>query len=152
MTEVDRARVAPVAAADPDLEVRPGLPPLFHRHFHQYADTLRINRLEGVVLPDPLVEVVIQELASVVARYSVGRLGEVVRAEAEELRLPGPLIRGDGPARNLDHRADEVIHLAAVLLHHFFGDPDDDLSLVGQLGHMADERDHDLGTDLLPPP
>src|SRR5688572_2566710 len=48
VTELDRARLAAVLAADADLEVRPGLPSLGDGHLHQPADALAVERLERV--------------------------------------------------------------------------------------------------------
>ena len=53
-----------------------------------------------------------QERAGVVAGEAERRLGEVVRAEGEELGGLRDLVGGERAARDLDHRADEVAHLA----------------------------------------
>jgi len=62
VAEGDRARLAAVLAADPQLD--PGLraPPPLDRDPHQLADALDVEHLERVLLEDPLLEVVGQEL------------------------------------------------------------------------------------------
>ena len=52
----------------------------------------------------------------VVAREAEGGLGEVVRAEGEELRVGGDLAGGEAGAWQLDHRADAEVVLAEALL------------------------------------
>ena len=60
----------------------------------------------------------------------------------------GDLVGRQRAARHLDHRADEVLDLDALLLHDVRRHAIDDGLLIAQLLHVADERDHDLGHDL----
>ena len=62
----------------------------------------------------------------------------------------GDLVGGERAARHFDHRADEIVDLHALFLHRFCRDTIDDLFLIAQLFHVADERNHDLGDDLQP--
>ena len=92
----------------------------------------------------------IEEAARIVPRDPEHRLREVVRAEGEELRLLRDLVGRHGAARDLDHRAHEVLHLHPGLLHDLLGHAVDDRLLVAKLLHVADERNHDLRRDLQP--
>ena len=107
---------------------------------HQVADALLVEHLERVALEDPVLEVVGEELAlGVVAREAERRLGEVVRAERAEVRHLGDLVGADARARQLDHRAAEVLDRGLL-----GGDPLGQLAQARQLLAEADERVHDL--------
>jgi hypothetical protein len=54
-------------AADAELEVRLHRTPLLHRDLHQRADTFKVDRDEGVLRHDPLLDVKGQEFAGIVA-------------------------------------------------------------------------------------
>ena len=91
--------------------------------------------------------IVRQERARVVAGHAEGGLREVVRAEAEELRRLRDFVGGERAARDLDHRADQVVNFtffsactSRAAVH--------DLDLEIELLLEPDERDHDLGLDL----
>ena len=71
-------------------------------------------RDERVLLEEPVLLVVEQELAGVVAREAEAHLGEVVGAEREELGLLRDLVGGHRAARDLDHRADQVLDARAA--------------------------------------
>src|SRR4051812_20646572 len=67
--EVDRARIAPVLAADPELQVGLRLAPGPRRQPHEPADTRLVDRLERAAVDDLRLDVAVQELAlHVVAR------------------------------------------------------------------------------------
>src|ERR1700674_4712962 len=55
--EADRVGVAAVLAADTDFELGVRRPPLVRSQFHELADTLLVDRLEGVPGEDLLVDV-----------------------------------------------------------------------------------------------
>src|SRR5262249_19430062 len=80
-------RRRPVLDTHADREARARLPPLRHARLHELADTARVERDERVLLQDPVLLVVEQELPGVVAGEAEAHLGEVVRAEGEELGL-----------------------------------------------------------------
>src|SRR5690606_23077980 len=81
VAEAHARRIAGVLAADADLEIRPGRAAALDADPDQRADALDVDRDEGVLLQDPGLEVVGQELAGVVAREAVAHLGQVVGAE-----------------------------------------------------------------------
>ncbi len=84
---------------------------------HEVADAAYVQRLERVRSEDAVFEVVRQELAlGVVAGEAERRLGQVVRAEAEEVGLCCDLVCADACARELDHRPHLVVELARGLL------------------------------------
>ena len=79
-------------AADPDLDCRPHRSAAFDRDADELADTVDVDRLERIVLEQAVLEVEGQEPSlGVVARHAEGRLGQVVRAEREELGVIGEL-------------------------------------------------------------
>ena len=67
-----------------------------------------------------------EELPDVVAREPERQLRQVVGAEREELRLAGDLVGRCRAAGDLDHRADQVLDLDALLVHDLPGDAIDD--------------------------
>ncbi len=108
---------------------------------HLWAQTLGTG-----VLP---LHVERHELRRVVTREAEGRLRQVVGAEREELRLLGDAPGRHGGPRQLDHRADQIGQLDPVLLQDLVGDLADQVLLRLHLRHHPDQRDHDLGDDLL---
>ena len=69
-------------AADPDLEIAPGLAAFLDRDLHQPPHAGHVDRLERVAGQDLLFEVADDESSlGVVAREAEGGLGEVVCAE-----------------------------------------------------------------------
>src|SRR5207302_10314369 len=109
VAERDRRRLAAVLAADAELERRLRPPPSLDRQPHQVADATHVQRLERIVLQNTIFQVPRQELAlRVVAGEAERRLGQVVRAEREEVGVRGDLVRTYARARELDHRSDEV--------------------------------------------
>ena len=114
-------------------------------HLDQLGNA-RIDGGEGVVRQQALGQVLRNELGlHVVAAEAERRLGQVVRTEAEEVRLRGDLVSGNGSARQLDHGAHGDVQLDALLGGNL-GD-----GLLGhatqllQLGQHGHQRDHDLG-------
>src|SRR5258706_9245739 len=75
--EVDRRGIAPVLAADADLEVGLHLPALLHPDLHELAHPTRVDGDERVLLQDAVLLVVEKELRGVVARQAEAHLGEV---------------------------------------------------------------------------
>ena len=112
------------------------------------SDAGLIETGKRIALVDLLVVVRAEELAGIVTAEAEGHLGQVVRAEGEEVRFLGDLVRGQSGARDLDHGADLVLHGAAGLGDQLVSDLDDDVLDVLELLDLADERDHDLGDDV----
>src|SRR2546427_556579 len=108
MAKLDRRRLSPVLPADPDLEVGARPPPPLDADPHQLANALRVEDAERVSSHELPLEVEREELAHVVAAVAVGELGQVVRPEREEAGVARDLIRRQGRAGHLDHRADAV--------------------------------------------
>ena len=104
----DRGRIAAVLAADADLELGPRLAAALAADLDQLADALlssdsngsfrgcRLPRTPGGTSPRRRAR-------------AERRLRQVVGAEREELRRLGDLVGASGGARQLDHRADEVL-------------------------------------------
>ena len=144
MAELHAHGVAAVLAADAAVQLRTNLLALLHSHLHQGTDAGLIQLGEGVVLEDLGVVVGVQELACVVTAEAVGQLGQVVGAEAEELRFLGDLVGSQAGAGNLDHGADLIVQLGTGcsnlgvrrLDHHVL----DELQLLG----VAGQGDHDF--------
>src|SRR3989441_13269142 len=118
VAQVDARGVPAVLSADPDLEIRADFAPAPDAHPQQLAHALAIVRLEGIVRQDALLDVVEQELGlRVVAAVPHRRLGEVVRPERQELRVPSDLVGDEGGPRDLDHCAELVGDRNALSLH-----------------------------------
>ena len=133
-------------AADAQLEIRLDTAGALDGDPHQIADALQVERLERVPLEDPDLEVVGEEPAlGVVAREAERRLREVVRAEGAEVRHLRDLVRADASARQLDHRAAEVLDRRLLS-----SDALRQLAQPAQLLPEPDERMHDLDEWRLP--
>src|SRR5438445_587758 len=149
MAELDRRRIAAVLPADADLETVARLAAALDGDAHHRADAVAVEHLERVGRDDLLLDVAREEaLLRVVPRDAEDRLREVVRAEGEELRLLGDLVRDEAGARDLDHRAELEVDLRAALPLHRRGDRHHLLVEPIELPHRADERHHDLGLRL----
>src|SRR5690606_33681778 len=144
--EVNRVRVPTVLTAYTQTQVWPSGAAALHRDADEFADALNVNRLKRRDAEHALLGVRVEEGPfNVVTREAPRRLGEVIRAEGEELCDIGHPIRGEGGPRELDHCADWDVEVHAL----FGGDIRKDM-----LGLIADEvklhdrggkRDHDLG-------
>ena len=105
-------------AADAQLDVGLALRPFVDGDLHQLTDAGLIDRGKRVLLHDLELGVVRQERTRVVARHAEAGLRQVVRAEAEELGRLRDLVGRQRAARDLDHRADQVIELHLLLGLH----------------------------------
>ena len=148
VAELHGGGVAALLAADAQLDVRAGLTSQLRGHLDEAADAGLIQLGERIGLIDLAVIVGSEELARVVTAEAEGHLRQVVGAEGEELGLLGDGIRGQSRARDLDHGADLVVHVAADVLDDLLGDLVNDGLDVSQLLDLADQRDHDLRLDL----
>src|SRR4030065_322459 len=96
------------------------------------ADGLPVDDLERVLGVDLPLDVGDEEARGVVPADAEGHLGQVVRAEAEELGHRRDLVGGDGAAGDLDHRPDEIVELDPLLLYDPpRRGPDDPLLVAG---------------------
>ena len=109
-------------------------------------DPVGVDRVERVARQEAQLEVGGHQPAlDVVAAEPEGHLGQVVRAEAEEVRALREVGGDERGARRLDHRADRHLQSSA----RRDGDGLDERELdprpgEGQLGARDRERDHDL--------
>src|SRR5260370_4327106 len=116
VTEMDRVRVTAMLAADPHLEVLPGLSALGDGNRHQPPHAVLVDRLEGVARQDLALDVADDEVPlCVVARVAERHLREVVGAKGEELRFLGDLAGDERGAGDLDHGAELVRDLDSLL-------------------------------------
>ena len=116
-------------------------------HIHQLAHTLLVQVGERIGLVDLLVVVIAEELTGVIAAEAEGHLRQVIRAEAEEVRLLGDLVGRERGARDLDHRADVVLHVHASIFNQRVRRADNDVLDELELLALADQRDHDVRRD-----
>src|SRR3546814_8371268 len=117
----DRGRVAAMLAAVAGLDPGPGLAPARRRDLDQVADALDIDADERVGRIDALVDIGRQEAYGIVAAHPERGLRQIVGPEREERGRIGDLARLQGGARQLDHRADEVIEAPVLLGEHPLG-------------------------------
>src|SRR5689334_13291992 len=114
--EVDRVRVAAVFTADTEFETGVCGPPTFGTDPHQCADTVTVDCLERRNAEDTLLQIGREERGFYIVTGEAPRcLGEIVRAEGEELGRFGNLVGRHGGPRKLDHRADEELQVHARL-------------------------------------
>src|SRR5438309_734498 len=92
VAELDAGGIAPMLAADAELDVGAGLPPEPDGHVHQTPNAPGVQHLERVLGQDLLVHIPEEELAlGVIAAEPVDQLRQVVAAEGEEFRELGDL-------------------------------------------------------------
>ena len=144
MTELDGIGVTTMFAADAEFDVFFRFAAFFDGDLHEFADAGLVEAGEWVFLEDLILGVGIEEGSHVVAADAESGLGEIVGAEAEELRGLGDFIRSDRATRDFDHGADEVVKFDFLLGHHSLGDAVDNFNLEVEFFLEADERDHDL--------
>jgi hypothetical protein len=86
MTERDRCGVAAVFTADPHLQLRLNLPATLDADFHEFANTVLIDRHERIAGQNTARSIDAEEACGVIARNSKSGLREVIGAEREKLR------------------------------------------------------------------
>src|SRR5262249_23393786 len=144
MAELNAVGIASMLAADAELDVGTCLLPLCNGYFHQLANARLIHRGKWVFLDDFEFLIRSEERARVIAAHAKRGLREVVRAEAEELGGLRDFIRCEWPARDFNHRADEIVQFCILFLHHFLCDPVNNFDLKIELFLKANQRNHDL--------
>src|SRR5205823_10325526 len=113
-------------------------------HSDQSAHAFAIEFLEWIGFQNTLCQVVGDDLACIIPRKAEGGLRQVIRSEGEKLCRLGNLIGNHSRARQLDHRAGEILDLYTGLSKYFLGDAVDDRLLLLQLLRQSDKGDHDL--------
>ena len=144
MAELDGVGVSTVFAADAEFDVFFRFAAFFDGDLHEFADAGLVEAGEWVFLEDFVFGVGAEEGSHVVAADAESGLGEVVGAEAEELRGLRDFVSGDGATRHFDHGSDEVVEFDLLLGHDFFGDAVNDFDLKIEFLLETDERDHDF--------
>src|SRR5438552_10737164 len=140
-----RFRVAAVLAADAEPQIGPGPTTLLYRYLHQPPHAVDVERLERRYGEHALLQVRREESGlDVVTREAPRGLRQVVRAEREELCSLSDPERGQGRARELDHRPDGDMQLDALALRDVRDYPVRLVADQVQLHQGADERHHDL--------
>src|SRR5271155_927150 len=144
MAKLDAIRIAAMLTANSQLDARTCLIPLLDGGLNKLADARLINRGKRVLLDDFQLLVRPEEGTRIVTAHSQASLGQVVRAEAEELRRLRNLVGGERSARNLDHCSYEIVKLHSLFFHHFGSDAVNDLDLQVEFFLEADQRNHNL--------
>src|SRR5208282_3537711 len=142
MTELHAFRISPVLATDTELYIRPAFLAKFTGHLHHLSNTFLVDRRERIILDDLQLLVVWQEATGIITAHSHGRLRQIVRVKAEELRILCNLISNDSPAGNLDHRTDQVIESSLFFLGHFGGHAVHNVDLKLQFLRKTHQRNH----------
>src|SRR2546427_5879393 len=149
VTELDACGVASVFAANADLEIPANLATLSDAYPHELTDPVAVDCLERVARENPLLDVIEEELwLRVIAAVPHRGLGQIVRPEREEFGVPGDLVRDEGGPRDLDHRAELVVHGDPLPVHDALRLLLEGLSFDPQLLGQAHQRDHDLRADV----
>ena len=100
---MDGGRIAAMFAANAELDVGSRLSTALDRNFHQFADTGLIQGDEGIVPHQAAGAINVDEGRGVVPRQPIGRLGQVVGAEAKKLGIFGD------PSANRAARGSSII-------------------------------------------
>ena len=79
--EADGARVPTVLSTNADFQSWIGFPSQLYRHLDELPYTRLVERLEGVISEDPVLDVKWQESPRVISRQPESRLRKVVGAE-----------------------------------------------------------------------
>ena len=137
-------------AADPDLDFRPGGPPLHHRNLHQLPNPGDVKGLEWIPGIDIPLQIGHQEPVGVIAAQSQGSLSQVIGSEAEEVRRTRNFVRGESSSGNLDHGAHLILDLQFPGIHHLSCHLPHDFGLIIQFLDVAYQGDHDLRHGFLP--
>ena len=135
----------PCSPQIPSLRSGAAAPAALAGDLDQRADPGHVQGREGIGLEDPALQIVLHEPRRIVARQAERHLGQIIGAEAEELREPGDLLGAKGRPRHLDHGADLIGDLSAGLGHDLLGDRIDPGLDQLQLTRRGDQRHHDLG-------
>src|SRR6266566_5733954 len=99
VAELHRRGLAPVLAADPDLQLVAAAAAQPHRELDQLAHAVLVEHLERIVLENTVLHVERQKTTGIVTRQAEGRLREIVGPEREEVGLLRDLVRGERGAR-----------------------------------------------------
>src|SRR5216684_8349324 len=126
MAELHRGRLAAVLSTDSHFQGRPRLAPALCSHFDELADTFAIEHRKRVLLEDAFRDVGGQDLVHVISRKAKGCLREIVRAKGKELGFSCDPVGYQRCAWKLDHGADQISDLRALLLEDFIGNASDD--------------------------
>src|SRR2546422_5108235 len=149
VTELDARGVASVFAANADLEIPANLATLSDAYPHELTDPVAVDCLERVARENPLLDVIEEELwLRVIAAVSHRSLREVVRPEGEEFGVAGDFVRDESGPRDLNHRAELVVHGDPLPVHDALRLLLEGLSFDSQLLGQAYQRDHDLRADV----
>src|SRR2546423_541052 len=107
LEDLDRLRIAPVLAADPQLEIGLCLAAGPRGQPHEPPHAGAVDRLERASVHDPPLDVTLEEPAlHIVAREAERGLGQVIGPEREEVGDARDPVRHEARARQLDHRPD----------------------------------------------
>ena len=93
MTEFYTLGIAPVLAADTELDVETSALTLFHGDLHELTDTRLIDGRKRILLHNFQFLIWRQERTGVVAAHPERHLGKVIGPKAEELSGLGDFIR-----------------------------------------------------------
>ena len=135
VAELHGGGVAAVLAADAQVQVGTGLAAHLGGHLHQLAHADLIQAGEGIALVDLVVVVGGQELAGIVTAEAEGHLGQVVRAEGEELGLLGDLVGGEGDFEGIYEAMEGcpvTIRFLDPPLHEFVPTEERDIELLAK--------------------
>src|SRR5262249_16405529 len=107
MAELDAVGFSAVLSADAKLDIGASLLALGDGDLHELADAGLVYGGKGVFLHDFEFLIGPEEGARIVAAHAQRGLGEIVRAEAEELRGLGDFVGRERTAWDFDHGADK---------------------------------------------
>src|SRR5579884_6466 len=152
VTEFDTGWIAPVFAANPELDLRARFASHVARRFHQAPHALLINGYERVCLHNIALQICGKEAPGIVPAHCEGGLGEVVRAEAKELGVAGDLVGHERRARNFNHGPHQIFEFCSVFPGNLLRHAADDVDLQPELARESHQGNHDFRAHLDPLP
>ena len=121
MEELDAFGLAAMLAANADLEVGAGLASTLAADFDHLAHTRLVDADKRIVFIEVVLDIEGQEIARIVAGEAIGRLGQVIGAEGEELGIFSDAIRDKTGTGQFHAGAHHVLDLDAQALHDLGG-------------------------------
>jgi hypothetical protein len=144
LAELDGVRVTTVLTADTNVKTWVNFSGFFDAHFHELANTISIDGLEGISFIDTFIDKELEESSGIISGDTQSELGQIVGTEGQEIDLWSDLLGGDAHSWDFDHGSNFVVDILRELVSSI----NDDFLDHGVLFEVTGEWDLDpwLGT------